>query len=66
MDRADLVLTASHRFGEGSGDRAGAQRVAGWLTGPEVRGKRDRREKLGQTERARRRTRVRADHALER
>ena len=66
VDGADLVRAASHRLGESGGDRAGAQRVAERLTGPEVRGERHRGEELGQTERARRRTRVRADHDSER
>jgi hypothetical protein len=66
VDGADLVRTASHLLGQGSGDRARAQSVAGQLTSPEVRGERHRREELAQTERARRRTRVRADHGSER
>ena len=52
VDGADLVRTASHLLGQGSSDRARAKRVTGRLTGPEVRGERHRREKLGQTKRA--------------
>ena len=66
MDGADVVRTASHRLGEGGGDRAGAQGVAERLTGPEVRGERQRGEELGQTERPGRPMLVRADHEWER
>ncbi len=62
VDGADVVRTASHRLGEGGGDRAGAQRVAERLSGPEVGGERHRGEELGQTERTGRLTRFRADH----
>ena len=49
VDAADLVWTAAHLLGQGSSDRARAKRVAGPLTGPEVRGEGHRPEKLGQT-----------------
>jgi hypothetical protein len=38
VDGADIVRAASQRLGEGGRDRAGAQRVAERLAGPEVRG----------------------------
>ena len=62
VDGADVVRAASHRLGEGGGDRAGAQRVAERLTGPEIRRERHRGEELGQTERSGQGWLVRADH----
>lgn len=66
MNGTDVVGTASHRFGEGGGDRAGAQGVAERLTGADVRRERDRGKELGQTKRAGQLTLVRADHESER
>jgi hypothetical protein len=62
VNGADVVRTASHLLGQDSRDRAGAESVAERLTGPEVRGERHRRQELGQTERARQRSGVRAHH----
>ena len=66
MNGTDVVGTASHRFSEDGGDRAGAKGMAERLTGAEVRRERDRGEELGQTKRAGRLTLVRADHEWER
>ncbi len=38
VDGTDVVRTASHLMGETRGDRAGAQGMAGRLTGPEIGG----------------------------